>query len=162
MHTLYTLTALDVAAIRAADCCVIRFAPDAPPVRFIKRAPEPTARVPFPQEQEHTIAAPVTFKGYDSGTDYSQATAVFVVHLYRFSPGVLASLRAGDAIGFHVVADNNTDHLRNAGLHCDAIEVRFRRGKTTFDATLDYRVGPDNSARSVKGTATRVHSLAEV
>lgn len=59
-------------------------------------------------------------------------------------------LRVGDVISLAWTADNNTETLRKAGLHADELALLVGRRGKSLEFHVDYRVGPDNSARMIR------------
>lgn len=58
-------------------------------------------------------------------------------------------LRAGDVAHLAWVADNHTNVIEH-GLHSDELHLRVRRGSRKLTFAVDWRVGPDNSARMIR------------
>lgn len=60
-------------------------------------------------------------------------------------------LRAGDGLFLRWTRGNDTDTLREVGLHCDELKIEVKRdGKYIYNFLLEYRVAPENTARMVR------------
>jgi hypothetical protein len=77
-----------------------------------------------------------------SGTDYADGTW----------PTVANALRVGDTLTLSWVADNNSDVIRDAGLHTDRLTLCVTRGEggKRYAFHVREQTGPDNSARMIR------------
>ncbi len=79
-----------------------------------------------------------------SGKDYGDGTW----------PTIAQALRPGDTLSLSWVADNNSDVIRDAGLHTDRLTLRVTRGygdkRKQYAFHVDERTSLDNSARMIR------------
>jgi hypothetical protein len=98
------------------------------------------------------IAVPSSHTTYSDGPVHHQGFAS--IHSPRFArrwQTVLRLLRAGDELRLSWVQDNNTDNIRQAGLHFDSLDaVILRGGRERYEVRLEDSVCPDNSARMLR------------
>jgi hypothetical protein len=155
----YTLTKIDIAALRKADGLIVAFNRPGdlrkPRVEAFKRAPAPSASNPYPQEGRHSIPCKVSVQ-YDHEVDHGGVECWSHVNLYASQhcdgSSVLATLRAGDEIEFRFWPDAYTsDTAARAGLHGDIVNLLVHRGGR-HAATFLWEVSfcPDNTARMCK------------
>lgn len=85
------------------------------------------------------------------------ASAFHMVHAAQHhAPWITMArfLRPGDIITLIWVADNNTDNIREVGLHADDLILRVTRVKgdneTTHEFLVTRSVGPNNSTRMIR------------
>jgi len=64
----------------------------------------------------------------------------------------LAALRTGDTLTLAWSADNNSETLRDAGLHADELRIVITGRKTGTSPTflVEYGINPGNSARMIR------------
>ncbi len=167
----YTLTKIDIAALRQANRLIVHFNQDIPErtgVRLIKEN-RPTERDPFAQDIEHHLPAPVTVHNRQSwSNDLPERGVRAFGHIYLYPPmrnsgdmlycndTIISLLRAGDRIRFRFDADGgNCGFIVGANLHADALYLIVERGDADkpkrLAFVLDHSVCLDNSARMVRG-----------
>lgn len=169
------LTSEDIAALRAADNVTfhhLRKSDGPHSIRAYLRAygepPIYTARQQrlFPEsfasyERMRSIAVESQASGYSTSgmgewsTSYGAETDVRAfASVSTINPSIrtmLGLLRAGDVITLEWVADNNTDALRDAGMHSDFLRLHVRGAKgRDLSFYVSGSVGPDNTARMVR------------
>lgn len=87
--------------------------------------------------------------------NYPNATAFDMVHSARYAPewrSIVSLLRPGHRFGILFTADNNTDTVREAGLHIDMLSVHIGMPKQNrvLSFLLSVSTCKDNTARMVK------------
>jgi hypothetical protein len=166
------LSAEDVAALRMADtvtfhhyqgCAFIRayVRPSGHPATRTQRA-----QILFPEgpetsgERAREIPVSGSISGYtERGSMWhvdrtdTDAAAFHWIHSAHFVPTwvtVAQLLAAGETLTLLWIADNNSQDLRNAGLHHDALEIKAVKGKRTRVYKICDQVTLDNSARMIR------------
>ncbi len=151
------LTKLDIAALKQCDDVVFRRRDGINTLEAVKRKPEPTARVPFPQESIVTIAVDASIRNYHRDTPTNPTAWTAFEMLGNYSPEVcgkvatfINALREGDEIQLRWMAGNAFDAMRDAGWSSDSLTaVIIRKGKTagayglaerTAETTNRYRM----------------------
>ena len=151
------LTKLDIAALKQCDDVVFRRRDGINTVEAVKRKPEPTARVPFPQESIVTIQVDASLRNYHRDTPATGDAWTAFEMLGNYSPEVCGkvatfvnALREGDEIHLRWMAGNAFDAMRDAGWSSDSLTaVIIRKGKTagayglaerTAETTNRYRM----------------------
>lgn len=132
------LTKLDIAALKQCDDVVFRRRDGINTLEAIKRKPEPTARVPFPQESIVTIAVDAFLRNYHRDTPTNPTAWTAFEMLGNYSPEICGkvatfthALREGDEVHLRWVAGNGFDALHDAGWSMDSLTaVIIRKGKT--------------------------------
>lgn len=73
---------------------------------------------------------------------------------------IVATLRPGDALGFHWIASDNSQNLTDVGYHHDQLRLCASDldGKNNRTWIVADQVGPDNSARMVRREWARTGS----
>jgi hypothetical protein len=166
------LTADDVAALRAADQVTFSHYEGSATIRAYFRGNRPaTARIwtlfPTPEhgtERSRTVNTGASVRGYNnSGESMAMWTAteedhavtcfyfLYSAQLTETWTTIASLLRAGDTLTLLWVADNNSAHIREAGLHSDLLELRATSAKgVTRTFNVGAQVSPDNSARMIR------------
>lgn len=159
----YTLTALDIAALRKADDICVHLTERHPSglIRVIKRA-EKTTKNPFAQDVEHIIAAPVEIDVFNAAPEIAsgKAKCFALVSLYHSqkTPAsmIVNSLRAGDVVRFVFRPDHHTNgYLARVKLHADVLCLMVWRNGKRVEHTLHASIAPENSARMCAGVPCR-------
>lgn len=95
------------------------------------------------------------------------ATAFHMIHAARLDDvwcSITAFLRARDLLTLHWRADNNNQHLRQAGLHRDELRLHLRRAKRHWTFLIEAGAGPDTTTRMIRHgapTEPRTSSTAD-
>lgn len=152
------LTKLDIAALKQCDDVVFRRHNGINAVEAIKRKPEPTARVPFPQESIVSIQVDAFLRNYhrndhcDTPATADAWTAFEMLGNYGLDNcGKVATfinaLREGDEIHLRWVAGNSFyASMRDAGWSSDSLTaVIIRKGKTAGAYGLAERTAKTTS-----------------
>lgn len=156
---LYTLTKIDIAALREANRIVISYNESSDQyrktgVRLIRDAKK-TEKTPFAEDVEHTFeACPVSVARH--GLDVTGVTAFAHIYFYpsQHTPEstIAAMLRAGDQIEFRFMPDEHTNgYVAAAGLHADVLLLCVVRGKQRLTFEIESCVSPNNQARMIRG-----------
>jgi hypothetical protein len=164
---MYTLTKMDVAAIRACDSISVRLSATDQNSVYLTKDKQRTERDPFACDVQHYMDAPVSVRVYRS-EDTTHASAWGHARLYKGqrceARSILATLRVGDAISFEFCAGgHSTDAMVDAGIHGDFLRIVIRRkGQTDYanddTFTLASRVGTTGH-RMVTGLIPRVEKV---
>lgn len=158
-----TLTSADVKALRSADRISFHLADG----QSIIRAHRDREHTPTGFDDSVDIHAATTLtrhRGWLAGDDQHTALARapreavrgFAYHgsaQYSLDARTwLQSLRTGDMLTLDWTADNNSETLRDAGLHADELRVQITGRKTGTPPTflIDYVINPGNSARMLR------------
>lgn len=103
-------------------------------------------------ERELVVRSAVTDHGAGppAGCEY-RASALILSSGVRWAT-IVAGLHAGDDLTLRWVANNNCDAHRHVGFVADELHLTAARHRSRRDRSwlVDYRVGPDNSARMVR------------
>jgi hypothetical protein len=158
----YQLTKLDVAALRKADRLYVAFNGPRPELTRLEAIKE-NRPSKYAQELRHEIKIPATVCGYGfhgslssylTEEEQSRVVASAFIYLYHSqcteASTIINLLKAGDLVRLQFVADNNTDGMRAAGLHSDALQLLVTRGSKQMVFCLDDSIAPDNSARMIR------------
>lgn len=173
-----TLTTEDIAALRMAEDVTFHHHDGKAFIRlYIGRGGNNPPRVYTVREQRlfaendsyvadrtRTIPVPSHIYGYNdrSATDGSSWTEATHPHVACYASPYGAArysrkwrtlaemLRGGDEVSLLWTADNNTDNIRQAGLHNDELALLVNRRGKRLEFHVDYSVGPDNTARMIR------------
>ncbi len=163
----YTLTKMDVAALRQADyVCVSYDSEESTRVRLIKRV-EKTERQPFAQDVEVYLDAPVIVQ-YCYDRDTSRAQCFGHVSLYQsqhcHASSVINTLRVGDGVVFSFYPDGHTTgSMEDAGLHGDMLKLTvYRNDKVIANWELATCTSKENTARMCKNVFRKTHETESV
>ena len=169
----YTLTKMDIAALRKADRLSIHFNgrdPDKNIVRAIKDN-RPSEANPYAQDIEHRIAIPIRCRAYNGHGDYVSAEDIKAVtcfaHVYFYhaqhtaASTIVQMLRAGDEAWFEFIGDGHTTYAMDerGEFHGDELVLHVERGegkaRKHLEFVMDHGTCLDNSARMVRGLPRR-------
>lgn len=158
----YTLTAIDVAAMRQADRLVVAFNDHdnslrKTSVRLVKDARR-TDKTPFATDQEHELVdCPIRVIDRFDTKGVVAFSHVSLFHT-QHSPSstIVRSLRVGDQIEFNFYPDCHTNgYVAAAGLHADVLLLYVYRGEGNKQRRLEYEIdsgiSPNNTARMIRG-----------
>lgn len=153
---MYTLTKLDIAAIRKADDLVVVLAEGKPAVTLTKkkRLNDPD---PYAQDTRYSLDAPVTLDGWHRREETATARCFSYVTIFHnqhtHTSSVLNTLRVGDQISFRFWPDAHSNtNMARARLHGDVLYLDvYRNGHRHAEFEIDHTNCPDNSARMCRG-----------
>ena len=143
----YTLTALDLAALRRCDRIAVVLRPDAG-ISEVGAIGE--------DEMEYLLPVPITVEGYWR-TALVDAACFALIYNYpsqkTHASSVLATLKAGDAIRLHFYPDAlSTPALRASRFHGDALYVYvYRKDKLHAKFQIAHAVCNVESVRMCRG-----------
>lgn len=169
---LHTVTADDVAALRGADSVTfhvhdgrgyIRAYLNTPMHRVLTRRQQQVfgEESPLPEQRMREITCEWLASGFGengarswSTDDASNMSAYANVSAGQISDGLWNTtatlITPGDVLTTVWCADNNTDVIRDAGLHSDRLTLRAENGKRERRFHVETSVGRDNSARMIR------------
>lgn len=150
------LTAADVAALRKADTISFHLYHD--------RIGGLVSKIAATKERRRTEADPfaedVTVNVYvgHSVRDYGdrKATRYTAFDMIHHPQGcdwwrtIVSLLKTGDILTLVWIRDNNTQVVKEAGLHYDSLQLRVDRGSKSMTFKVATSVCPDNTARMVR------------
>ena len=172
--TIGTLSKEDVAALRMATAVTFHYFRG---FSFIRAHLDPIGQpftrreqILFPekyagsrnQSREIPVSSSVTGYTARGGTwrvdpEDTQAAAFYMIHSAQYAETwstVAALLTTGQVVSLRWIADNNTDVLRDAGLHADELRLKTSYTSITDKRTRVFHIGaqvsPDNSARMIR------------
>lgn len=143
------LTKLHIAALRKCDDVVFRHVDRKDTVEAVKRRPEPTPTVPFPQESIVTIEVDAFLRNYSregiNSTPDSWTAFEMLGNYSMDNCGNIATfanaLKEGDTIRLQWTAGDSFEKLRDAGWTVDTLTaVIVRKGKVVGSYLLASRV----------------------
>lgn len=158
------LTAIDLKCLRHADdiCLDLYDTPDSTnprisQIRAIRKSDRYNKDGFVNGEATHTFPVGYSLTSYSAGysSQPSRMGRCFdMLSCSKFNEVVYTILnhvlRVGDVISIHWSADNNSQIIKDAGLHHDEISLIVKRGNKTMTFLLKSNVSLDNSARSVQ------------
>lgn len=92
---------------------------------------------------------------WNSRTDAPGPGCFYSVYDTGVRHTIAQALRPGERLHIEWVADNNTDTIRGASLHCDQVKLHVCNGDGARIRTylVGVQVSPDNSARMIRQRA---------
>ena len=158
------LAAEDVAALRVADAVTFHTFRGRGYVRAHKRV-GPGRDVFTAREQRLYPDPDGRERLREIGADYALASAerpgalaatqwaaFYMIGMAQYVPSwqtIAALLRTGDVLQLAWLADNNSDNIRDAGLHADELRLHVMRSGRVMTFQIAHSVTPDNSARMI-------------
>jgi hypothetical protein len=150
----YQLTKLDVAALRKADRLYVAFNGPKPELTRLEALKE-NRPSRCAQELRHEIKIPATVCGYGfhgslssylTEEEQSRVVASAFIYLYHSqcteASTIINLLKAGDIVRLQFVADNNSDAMRSADMHSDALQLFVTRGSKQWSFAWTTALDP--------------------
>ena len=166
----YILTRIDIAALLKADRMVVHYnGGNVTESRiYAVKQKRPSETDPFATDVTYNLSIPIDITGYGYNGLHStylepeQKLKIKAFAMTNFYHGqcteestIIRMLRAGDDVRLEFCASCNNGHLDQNGLHHDKLFLHVNRGRNRFTFLLDDSIGPDNSARMIKGLPMR-------
>jgi hypothetical protein len=148
------LTKLDIQAMRRADRVAVSHLRGAGLLRLIRGEGDRTreTQIPVPSRVD-------SYRDYrpgePAGDPDRECTCHHSADVYHSIPSywesVAAFARAGDVVSLRWIEDNNNQHVKQAGLHVDGLEVRIKRGSRVYAFLIYQTAGnPGDCARMIR------------
>lgn len=148
------LDKIDVSALRKANDICFHHRGGEHYIRCLFRPSEDT-----PYETERRIDVEGRIRAYDQDVPTDRRDAFHMLHGSRMNPvwtTIASLLRGGDELVLVWVAGNDSEVVREAGLHQDELMLLVHRGgKPKWTFLIDARTCPDNTARLVRSSGVR-------
>lgn len=175
MTDTYTLTKMDIAALRSANRLVIHYNSDHPDLNGAQAIQEnrPTEKDPYAQDVNYCIPIPTVLRHSDGifGRAASTTGVRAFAHIYLYpknakgnggdthypSDTIIGLLKAGDRVRLYFDADgHNCGFIVGANMHADTLYLLVERGDPDkkpqrMHFVLDQTVCLNNTARMVQG-----------
>lgn len=170
----YILTRIDLAALLKADRMVVHYnGGNITESRiYAVKEKKPSETDPFAADVTYNLNIPIDVTGYGYNGSLSSyltpeqklrikafATTSFYHGQCTEESTIIRMLRPGDEVRLEFRANCNNGHLDKNGLHHDKLFLHVNRGKNRFTFLLDDSIGPDNTARMIKGLPIRTEQI---